>query len=281
MPRLEAREALIEARMAQVRGYGLTDEQMTYYRAATESFFPAGVHDMLNTEASRRQEEAKAALIRADGETGEHIAELLTRSAISQDDVYLRTIGAYNRANTGGAPVFPPLSPPLSQSSVSGGTSGALLDLIAAPESSGNYNAWYGHAGQDRVDLARLSVDDIRDLQADLVRANGGSAIGRYQLLDDTVDGLIDRLGLTGNERFTPALQDRMALELARDAGMEAWVDGRISDARFAGNLAEIWAGLPRGASNQSYYEGIQGNRATVDWHTVVGTLRDLRRRAS
>jgi conjugal transfer mating pair stabilization protein TraG len=269
----EAREALIETRMAQVRGYGLTDEQMTYYRAVTESFFPAGVHDMLSTDASQARERAKSALIRADGETGEHIAELLTRSAISQDDVYLRTIGAYNRANTGGAPV----SPPLSQRSVSGGQAGALLDLIAAPESHGNYNAWYGNAGQDRLDLAALTVNQVRDLQGDLVRTNGGSAIGRYQLLDDTLNVLVDRLGLSGAERFTPALQDRMALELTRDAGMEDWIAGRVRDERFAANLSQVWAGLPRDASNESYYEGIQGNRATVDWNSVIASLRAIR----
>jgi conjugal transfer mating pair stabilization protein TraG len=62
-----------------------------------------------------------------------------------------------------------------------------LLDLIAAPESHGNYNAWYGNAYQDRVDLAGLTVDQVRGLQADLVRSTGGSAVGRYQLLDDTL----------------------------------------------------------------------------------------------
>jgi conjugal transfer mating pair stabilization protein TraG len=54
-----------------------------------------------------------------------------------------------------------------------------------------------------------------------------------------------------------------------------------VSKSGFAQNLSEIWAGLPRDASNQSHYEGLQGNQATVDWHTVVGTLRDLRRRPS
>jgi len=58
-------------------------------------------------------------------------------------------------------------------------------------------------------------------------------------------------------------------------------MEGRIGDERFARNLSEIWAGLPRDASHRSYYEGVQGNRATVDWHRVVGTLRDLRRRPS
>jgi conjugal transfer mating pair stabilization protein TraG len=149
------------------------------------------------------------------------------------------------------------------------------------PESRGNYNAWYGNAAQDGLDLAGLTVDQVRALQTDLVRSNGGSAIGRYQLLDETLDRLIDRMGLTGNERFTPALQDQMALLLARDAGMDSWLGGRISDERFARNLAEIWAGLPHDSSNESHYAGIQGNQATVDWNTVVGTLRDIRRRPS
>jgi hypothetical protein len=67
------------------------------------------------------------------------------------------------------------------------------------------------------------TVDEVRDLQADLVRSTGGSAVGRYQLLDDTLNGLIDRMGLIGNEPFTPTLQDRMALQLAWDAGMDDW----------------------------------------------------------
>jgi conjugal transfer mating pair stabilization protein TraG len=269
----EARDALIDTRMDQVRGYGLTDPQMAFFRAVSESFLPAGVHDLLDTDTSRATEHAREALIRAEGPTGEHIAELLTRSAISQDDTYLRTIGAYNRANTGSTPV----SPPLSQNSVSDGWSGALLDLIAAPESRGNYNAWYGDSAQDRVDLADLTVDQVRDLQADLVRSNGGSAIGRYQFLDDTLDGLVERMELSGNERFTPALQDRMALQLARDAGMDDWIGGRISDERFAENLSQVWAGRPRDGSNESYYEGIQGNRATVDWNIVIASLRGIR----
>ncbi len=155
------------------------------------------------------------------------------------------------------------------------------MDLIAGPESRGNYNAWDGNTEQASVDLSGLTVNEIGDLQSDLVGSNGGSAIGRYQLLDATLEGLIDQMGLAGHERLTPALQDRMAPLLARDAGMEGWVGGRISDERFAQNLSAIWASLPRDASNQSHYEGLQGNQATVDWNTVVGTLRDIRRRPS
>ena len=149
----------------------------------------------------------------------------------------------------------------------------AVLDLVAGPESRGNYNAWYREAQQQEVQLADLTIGEVGALQAQLVRRNGGSAIGRYQIIDDTLDGLVARMGLTGKEPFTPALQDRMALQLARDAGLNAWLAGTLADARFAANLARVWAGLPGDHQGRSVYAGIQGNRATIGWRTLVAAL--------
>jgi hypothetical protein len=153
----------------------------------------------------------------------------------------------------------------------------AVLDLVSGPESLGNYNAWYRDAHQGQVQLADLTVGEVRALQGRLVRRNGGSAVGRYQIIDDTLDRFIVRMGLSGDERFTPALQDRMAMRLARDAGLEAWLAGALSDERFAANLAWVWAGLPGDHRNRSVYAGIQGNRATGGWRTVVASLRHVR----
>ena len=155
--------------------------------------------------------------------------------------------------------------------------SNAVLDLVAGPESQGNYNAWYRAADQHTVQLADLTLAEVRALQRRLVRQNGGSAIGRYQIIDDTLDGLMLRMGLTGRERFTPALQDRMAMWLAREAGLEAWLSGALTDERFAANLARVWAGLPADGSGRSHYAGIAGNRAGVGWRTVVAALRQIR----
>ncbi|MEA3274268.1 MAG: hypothetical protein U9Q81_03015, partial [Pseudomonadota bacterium] len=79
---------------------------------------------------------------------------------------------------------------------------GAVLDLVAGPESRGNYNAWYRAAHQSEVQLVELTVHEVRALQERLVRRNGGSAVGRYQIIDDTLDDLIVRMGLSGNERL-------------------------------------------------------------------------------
>lgn len=66
-------------------------------------------------------------------------------------------------------------------------------------------------------------------------------------------------------------------MHLAWDAGLDAWLAGALSDKRFAANLARVWAGLPGDSSNRSAYDGIQGNRSTLGWCTLVDTLRHLR----
>jgi hypothetical protein len=97
----------------------------------------------------------------------------------------------------------------------------AVLDLVAGPESGGHYDALYRDAPQREVALATLTLREMRALQERRRRTHGGSAIGRYQFLAATLNALIDRLGLTGTERFTPALQDRLAQALLTDAGVE------------------------------------------------------------
>ena len=66
-------------------------------------------------------------------------------------------------------------------------------------------------------------------------------------------------------------------MHLAREAGLEAWLAGGLNDARFAANLARVWAGLPADRSGRSHYAGIAGNRAGVGWRTVVAALRHIR----
>jgi conjugal transfer mating pair stabilization protein TraG len=77
--------------------------------------------------------------------------------------------------------------------------------------------------------------------------------------------------------RFTPALQDRLALQLARDAGLDRWLEGHLSNDQFARNLSQIWAGLPLDGSNRSAYAGVSGNRAHIRFDDVLASLRGIR----
>jgi conjugal transfer mating pair stabilization protein TraG len=153
----------------------------------------------------------------------------------------------------------------------------AVLDLVAGPESGGHYDALYRDARQREVALAALTLREVRALQERRRRTHGGSAIGRYQFLAATLEALIDRFGLTGEERFTPALQDRLAQALLTDAGVEAWLAGTLPERAFAARLARVWAGLPRDASGLSHYAGVGDNRATLAWPAVVAALRAIR----
>ena len=67
------------------------------------------------------------------------------------------------------------------------------------------------------------------------------------------------------------------AMRLVGDAGLEAWLSGALGDERFAANLARVWAGLPADQRGRSLYAGIQDNRATIGWGTVVSALRGIR----
>ncbi|EIC23823.1 conjugal transfer protein TraG N-terminal domain-containing protein [Thiorhodovibrio frisius] len=241
--------------------------------------------------ASPEQQALRERLVAEHGpDLGPAIAHQLTQAANSLDNSKLTEVMAYNRAEAdaaeaqkkteslapGGLPGTAPAG--LIHPNVSGGSAGAVLDVIARPESRGNYNALFGDAGQQQLRLTDMTLEQVQQVQQQLVAERGGSPVGRYQILDDTLEGLIDRMGLSGQERFSPALQDRMALVLAADAGLGAWQSGRLSDETFASRLSKIWAGLPADASGRSYHEGKAGNRALVGWESVVTGLGSARR---
>ena len=278
----QARGAMIDARLQQVAEHGLTESQQTLFREATTSVFAFA--------PSAAQQAARQAVIdeAGGGARGQHVADLVERSAVSRDDSDLRLIGTYNaqgigskKKTEGPSGASRPSGTPVTERSVTPGPRGEVLDLLAQPESRGNYNAWFGNAEQSAIDLTRMTVSEVRALQGRLLESgNGGSAIGRYQIIPSTFDGLINRMGLTGEELFSRQLQDRMALRLANDAGMSSWMRGGISDHDFAHNLSRIWAGLPKDASNESFYQKDGVNKAHIDYGVVIATLGEIRGRS-
>ncbi|GAA3860370.1 hypothetical protein [Celeribacter arenosi] len=90
-------------------------------------------------------------------------------------------------------------------------------------------------------------------------------AIGRYQFIPKTLARVVTELDLGPKVRFSPAVQDRLADVLLREAGLEAFRARTLSRHGFMNNLAKIWAGLPT-SSGKSHYHGYAGNRATITW---------------
>lgn len=127
-----------------------------------------------------------------------------------------------------------------------------ILDFIAGGvpgnrwgESGGNYNAVIGDA-RASDDLSLYTLSGIYALQDSLVaRGRPSTAIGRYQFLKGTLRELQEQRGLPNSARFTPGLQDMLALDLLIRRGYRRWWRGEITDREFAHNLSLEWASLP------------------------------------
>jgi len=161
-----------------------------------------------------------------------------------------------------------------------------ILDFIAggvpgnrSGETQGNYNAIFGHV-HNADDLSARTIEGIYKLQAEMLKHDRRStAVGRYQFLRGTLQGLQKELGLSASEQFTPELQDRLALVLLVRRGYRKWWTGAITDDQFAHNISLEWASLPDPENGgKSHYDGdTAGNHASTTLDKVRDMLEDAR----
>ena len=146
-----------------------------------------------------------------------------------------------------------------------------ILDTIAKGESNGNYNAYYGEANNSKIKFTSMKVQDVLAWQKKFVeKGSPSSAVGKYQFIRPTLQGLVDELDIDGNETFSPDLQDKLAIVLLKRRGVYDYMDEKISKEQFAYNLSKEWAALPivKGDKPEaSYYagDGLNEVRTTID----------------
>lgn len=157
-----------------------------------------------------------------------------------------------------------------------------ILDLLGATEGTDkgrgyNETLGYGSFTGGPVDLTTMSLNEVRQLQKGMLSnpANtfNSSAVGRYQIVGQTLQRLMQRMGLSGSETFTPELQDAMALELMRMRGLDMWLSGEMTTDQFINGLSEEWASVPNSAGNGSY----AGQRVGIDLAGLKKVLATLR----
>jgi len=150
-----------------------------------------------------------------------------------------------------------------------------LLSLIARAEAgSAGYDAvQYGARVRPSQRPTDMTLGEIYDW----IEATPGQphAIGRYQFIPTTLRRVAQIRGFGPQTRFTPGVQDALALVLLEDAGLSRFRDGDMGRLRFMHNLARIWAGLPL-PTGRSYYHGHAGNRATMTWAAFDGGMRAI-----
>ena len=144
-----------------------------------------------------------------------------------------------------------------------------ILSFITSAEAPHGYDQVYsGSRLAPPRPITSMTINQVLDWQDASVRAGSdSSAAGAYQIIRKTLRGLVKSLKLTGNELFDAAMQDRLAIALMREKGLDDFLARRISAETFGNRLAGVWAGLPKisgSGAGRSAYDGLAGNHATV-----------------
>lgn len=155
-----------------------------------------------------------------------------------------------------------------------------LLQLIARAESKDNYNAYFGNAGNSSVKFTDMSLGQVMQWQANYVRQGSpSSAVGRYQIMNTTLTGLVEQLGIDKNEKFDQPMQDKLAIALLERRGSEDYVNKQLSRNEFAANLSKEWAALPKVIGENpsaSYYAGDGLNKSLVSVDDVQKAIEPI-----
>jgi muramidase (phage lysozyme) len=119
--------------------------------------------------------------------------------------------------------------------------------------------------------LSQSTIQEIQEAQS-----NGLFAVGRYQLIPETFNTVVEQLGIPEDAVFTPELQDQMGTQLlfgTKRPKLAAYLRGESDDIDVAMlEFAKEWASIPDPNTGRSYYAS-KGNKAQ---HTVEETKQIL-----
>jgi muramidase (phage lysozyme) len=142
------------------------------------------------------------------------------------------------------------------------GPDGKILDFIGKLESRGNYNILVGGKTQTDPPLTDMTVGQVLEFQRGMLkRGHESTAVGKYQIIRKTLEGLIQRGVVSLNDKFDQSTQDKAALGLLDVRKRQDFLTKKIDAETYANNLAKEWASLPM-PDGRSFYAGVGSNKA-------------------
>lgn len=111
--------------------------------------------------------------------------------------------------------------------------------------------------------ISEMTIGEVKALQRNMIRNQASlgipsikrsSAIGKYQLIQSTLQEQQRKLGLSDSDVFSPEVQDLMGKSLLQRRGLNEFMQGRISSRTFQRNLAKEWASVEDPSSGKSFY---------------------------
>lgn len=174
-----------------------------------------------------------------------------------------------------------------------------LLALIRKYESDGAVRVqnvhspydvvWGGINRRDRPPrpLTQMTVQEVLDWQDSIDRAYMSEASGAYQIMEDTLRGMVVSGQIAAGARFDQDTQDAAAIALLNRRGLARYIRGELTDHQFADQIAREWASFPvtrpqKGQKRhvqvgETYYAGDGLNKAHAPVEDVLAAVRAIR----
>jgi muramidase (phage lysozyme) len=164
---------------------------------------------------------------------------------------------------------------------VTKGKVGEVLNLIASKESAGFYDIMNGgRRFPEILDMTLAEVHNFQKRHADRVRKIS-SAAGRYQIMDFNMFPYGRKAGLNPQtDKFSPANQDKMGIVFLRECGLEAWLNGKMSNEAFLDKISGVWAAFAD-SKGHSRYAGDGYNKQGVPPKAVLAALDDIQNKTA
>lgn len=158
-----------------------------------------------------------------------------------------------------------------------------LKRMVFPGESGGDYNALFGYANRPGGQFAGVNLTDMTVDQAlefanprgpygQSVKSQIGrvaTPMGAYQIVGTTLRAAKEGLGLTGSERMTPELQDRLGMWIYQNQGPGAWEAWGRSGGGGSGSASSARGGaMPMGLFDMQDEPQTFGERLKRDWQS-------------
>ena len=155
---------------------------------------------------------------------------------------------------------------------------------------STEYDMVYGYGSALAPDkpVTEMTMKELEAYQRKLIAATKGkvkgtelgtSAVGKYQVIKKSLFGpngtaanpqkgyWADKLGLTEDTVYTPAIQEKIGFLALKEAGYNSYIHGKRSQDSFQNKIANIWASVAKADGTDKYGQGI---------HTVKKDLEPM-----
>ena len=149
-----------------------------------------------------------------------------------------------------------------------------MLDFIGTIEGPAGYDDYYRgvSSGPPRA-LSTMSIREVLAWQDSIDATSRSEAAGRYQIMEDTLRGLVRSEGIDQDRLFDGQTQDELATTLLKRRG---WDPTRTDYVNMGDAIAYEWAALPICSgfkAGKSAYDGLAGNHSLTSCEAYLEVL--------